>query len=63
MKFAHFASPFADQCNDIYVGFRLARDHAEQRGFAHATAGENSQALPAPAGNKRVDGFDARAKG
>ena len=61
-KFAHFASAFADQRDDVDIGLRLAGDHAQQGGFAHAAAGENPQALPAPARDEGVDGFDAGAK-
>ena len=54
-KFAHFTTAFADKCDDVDIGFRLARDHAEQRGFADAAAGENAQTLSTAAGHERID--------
>ena len=48
-ELAHFAAPFADQRDDVDIRLRLAGDHAQQSGFAHAAAGENAQALAASA--------------
>ena len=61
-KFAHFAAAFADQRDDVHVGLRLRRHHAEQGGFAHAAAGENAEALAAAKRDERVHRLDAGLK-
>lgn len=58
-EFADFASAFADEGDDVDVGFGAAGDHAEEGGFADAAAGKDAEALAAAAGGEGVDGFDA----
>ena len=57
-ELAQFPAPLADQGDDIYVGFSIARDHAEQGRLTHPGAGHDSHPLPFAAGQKAVDGAD-----
>ena len=61
-KFAHFAPAFADERDDVHVGFGVRRHHAQQGGFADAAAGKNAEALAATARHERVNGLDACLK-
>src|SRR5581483_2212435 len=62
-KLAHFTTAFADQRDDVDVGLGVAGDHAQERGFAHAAACEDAEALAAAAGDESVHGLDAGAEG
>ena len=57
---AHFAAALAEQRDDVDVGLRLARDHAEQRALADARAGEDADALAAADREQAVDRANAR---
>jgi hypothetical protein len=46
-ELAHLAATLADEADDVHVAGRAAGDHAEQRGLAHARAGEDAEALAA----------------
>ena len=48
-KFPHFAASFADQRNHVDIRLRLAGNHPQQGGFAHAAARKNPHALAAAA--------------
>src|SRR5207237_4713778 len=61
-KLADLAPPLPDQRDDIYVGLRLAGNHAQQSGLPYSTAREDAQPLPPSAGSKSVDGFDGGAE-
>ena len=53
-ELAHLAAALADQRDDVHLGPRRARDHAEQRALADARAGEDAEPLAAAAGEQRV---------
>jgi len=55
---AHFASPLSHERNDDDVRRRAARQHAEQCALADTRTAEEPDALPAAAGEQRVDGAD-----
>src|SRR3954449_7460067 len=56
---AHLPTTLADQADHVDVGGRRAGDHAQQRRLAHAGAGEDPQALAAPARDHPVERADA----
>src|SRR5439155_222082 len=61
-KLADFSSPFTHQPDDVHVGARVARHHAEQRALADAGAREDAEPLAAAAGEERVDRPDAEVE-
>jgi hypothetical protein len=54
-KILHFSSAFTDEPDDIYLGFRIARNHAEQHAFANAAAREDAHPLAFPTREARVN--------
>ena len=60
-ELAHLAATLADEADDVDVGRRRAGDHAQQRRLADAGAGEDAQALAAPAGDHAVQRRGRRA--
>ncbi len=58
----HFAATFADQADHDGVGVGVARQHGQQRGFAHARAGEDAHALTGAQGGEGVHGAHAHVE-
>ena len=54
-ELTHLASTLADERDHVDRGAARARDHAQQRGLADARAGEDAEALSAPAGHETVE--------
>ena len=54
-EFVDFAAALADQGDHGHVGLRVAGHHAHEHALADAGAGEDSQPLPAAAGEHAVD--------
>jgi hypothetical protein len=55
-EFLNLAASFADQSDHVHVGGRVAGDHRQERGLAHAGAGEDPEALALPGGQESVEG-------
>ncbi len=62
-ELAHLAAALADQRDDGRVEALRAGEHAEQRRFADAGAGEDADALPGAQRREQVDDLDARFHG
>ena len=54
-ELAHFAATLTDQAHHSNFRFGKAGHHAQQNGFAHATAGKEPQTLTASHGKQAID--------
>ena len=62
-EFADLPASFADQGDHDHIGAAVARDLGQDRRLSDTWFTKNADPLPAPAGQKAVDGTDAELNG